>query len=283
MMHDMSNLRKEIAARLGFAAKGSKAKFTLEDVLLDAMDAVKNNEPHAAMYVNQATKSMMRYQQEMTADDRDWIRYKKLISLANRKGVQIETPMTLRASRPGAKAKFALDHAAVSKALNTLYEDAEDAHGLTMNRDDDLGDIVDQADEYASRLARDQGNQALLTEVTKWMEKAKKVLAKKMRELASRPGAKAKMAAPRWEDFFPSEGKELLTEAENLQRKIADKSRELFETTRSLQIAVSTLKTALQSQDAAAYTRARQMIYNADRARSSFSRPGAKAPTRKAN
>jgi ElaB/YqjD/DUF883 family membrane-anchored ribosome-binding protein len=93
----------------------------------------------------------------------------------------------------------------------------------------------------------------------------------------SRPGAKAKMAAPRWEDFFPSEGKGLLTEAENLQRKIADKSRELFETTRSLQIAVSTLKTALQSQDAAAYTRARQMIYNADRARSSFSRPGAKA------
>ena len=90
-------------------------------------------------------------------------------------------------------------------------------------------------------------------------------------------GAKAKMAAPRWEDFFPSEGKGLLTEAENLQRKIADKSRELFETTRSLQIAVSTLKTALQSQDAAAYTRARQMIYNADRARSSFSRPGAKA------
>jgi hypothetical protein len=93
---------------------------------------------------------------------------------------------------------------------------------------------------------------------------------------SSRPGAKAKMAAPRWEDFFPSEGKGLLTEAENLQRKIADKSRELFETTRSLQIAVSTLKTALQSQDAAAYTRARQMIYNADRARSSFSRPGAK-------
>jgi hypothetical protein len=85
---------------------GTKAKFTLSDVILDAMDALKHNEPDAASWVNDATESITQYRNEMTSDDRDWMLYQRLIALAKRKGLQISKPMTLRSSRPGAKAKF---------------------------------------------------------------------------------------------------------------------------------------------------------------------------------
>jgi hypothetical protein len=42
----------------------------------------------------------------MKPDEQEWIQYKKLIALANQKGLRIGTPVTLRASRPGQPERF---------------------------------------------------------------------------------------------------------------------------------------------------------------------------------
>lgn len=106
---------------------GAKATFTLSDVLLDAMSVVKNDEPSAGSFVDEATKAMTRYRDEMTANDRDWLLYKKLIALAERKGIRISKPMTLRASRPGAKFTNALSDACWQgyEAVGTKEQDGK--------------------------------------------------------------------------------------------------------------------------------------------------------------
>jgi hypothetical protein len=84
-------------------------------------------------------------------------------------------------------------------------------------------------------------------------------------------GNKAKFA---WESFYEDEGEDAIKDAEQLIAKIDKKRKELFDIATQLPNWISALKAAIKNKDVPVYLRVRQLLYNADRARQSFSRPG---------
>lgn len=83
--------------------------------------------------------------------------------------------------------------------------------------------------------------------------------------------------SPEWESYFDEDAPDILRDAELLKRKIKDKKADLTQTESNIEEGVALMKKSLANQNKAGYLRARQILANADRVRSSFSRTGAKA------
>lgn len=102
-MHDMSNTRKEIAARLGFAAgNGTKASFGR------AEDVYRLLETTPGSYANYKKLDALTTEAMRLADITPAGKDVSLHELAEMVGQDLEGDRS-RASRPGAKAEFAID------------------------------------------------------------------------------------------------------------------------------------------------------------------------------
>jgi len=151
---------------------GAKAKFTLEDVILDAKSAVQNDESDAGRWVNEATKSMKKY--KIDRNDRVWTMYESLISSAKRRGISFDPP-AMKASRPGAKAKFSAVELLIYEAFEAL-------------EDDDIEEAESIAQEAKQDIAKNLGT----AQDKKDFERLVRELRKRGSRKFSRPGAKAK-------------------------------------------------------------------------------------------
>jgi len=89
---------------LKLARTGAKAKFGLSDVIQDAIDAITHDERNKEQWVNQATKYITRYRDQLTPDSPEYRQYQRMIRMATRQMLRIDRPMTL--ARTGAKAQF---------------------------------------------------------------------------------------------------------------------------------------------------------------------------------
>jgi hypothetical protein len=106
-MHDMSNTRKEIAARLGFAAgNGAKAKFGRFDTEFKFLDFQIMQQPDLAQKNVIALAEKMGAMSNITKDEMDGLmRAAKWLKMESQVKSAYESARS-RMSRPGAKASF---------------------------------------------------------------------------------------------------------------------------------------------------------------------------------
>lgn len=200
MIHDMSNLRKEIAARLGFAAKTKFAENTIYHVA-----AHIGNDPageRTARSLDEAkayAKAMLEAHKANAKGKPVVVDVYPVVNYEPKPAV-----LTLRASRPGAKAKMAKWESTITKKdgkaieeftatlhgmdfkievkeqagkpVATLYRWSE-SHGFTSMGQGNLQSMMNSAQRYAAQEAKDVADIGRRTGM--W---------------SSRPGAKAKFA-----------------------------------------------------------------------------------------
>ena len=121
-MHDMSNTRKEIAARLGFAASnGAKAKFGRFDTELKFLDFQIMQQPDLAQKNVIVLAEKMGAMSNITKDEMDGLmRAAKWLKMESQVKSAYESARS-RMSRPGAKAAF--DNKQIAQGLSRLLKE----------------------------------------------------------------------------------------------------------------------------------------------------------------